>query len=44
MPIGLSVWGWPQWSFVPSESHPMGGMEFQVLLLLTSLYFLVKGN
>ncbi len=35
---------WPQWSFVPSESHPMGGMEFQVVLLLTSLYFLVKGN
>ncbi len=24
---------WPRWSFVPSESHPMGGMEFQVVLL-----------
>jgi putative oxidoreductase len=35
---------WPQWSFVPSESHPMGGMEFQVVLLLTSIYFVVKGN
>ncbi|TDJ31344.1 MAG: DoxX family protein [Gammaproteobacteria bacterium] len=35
---------WPQWSFVPSESHPMGGMEFQVTLLLISLYFLIVGN
>lgn len=35
---------WPQWSFVPSETHPMGGMGFQVVLLLTSLYFVIKGN
>ncbi len=35
---------WPQWSFVASESHPMGGMEFQVTLLLVALYLVIKGN
>jgi putative oxidoreductase len=35
---------WGRWSFVPSESHPMGGMEFQVTLALILLYFLIKGN
>ena len=33
-----------QWSFVPSETHPMGGMEFQVVLTLIALYFVIKGN
>ncbi|MEA3286171.1 MAG: DoxX family protein [Candidatus Marinimicrobia bacterium] len=35
---------WPQWSFVASESHPMGGMEFQLLTLLISLLFVAGGN
>lgn len=35
---------WGQWSFVASESHPMGGMEFQVVLLLTGVYFILRGN
>jgi putative oxidoreductase len=35
---------WGQWSFVASETHPMGGMEFQVVLLLTALYFAIRGN
>ena len=35
---------WGQWSFVPSESYPMGGSEFQATLLLISLYFVLKGN
>jgi len=34
----------PRWSFVPNESHPMGGMEFQVVLVLIALYFVFKGN
>ncbi len=34
----------PRWSFTPAEGFPMGGMEFQVVLLLTALYFLVMGN
>jgi len=34
----------PRWSFTPAEGFPMGGMEFQVMLLLTALFFLVMGN
>ena len=34
----------PRWSFTPAEGFPMGGMEFQVVLLLGALYFLVVGN
>lgn len=40
--IGLVHWG--QWSFVATETHPMGGMEFQVVLLFIALYFLIRGN
>lgn len=25
---------WPRWTFAPSESHPLGGMEFQLTLLV----------
>ena len=35
---------WPRWSFTPAEGFPMGGMEFQVTLLLIALYFLITGN
>ena len=35
---------WPRWSFVPSESHPMGGMEFQVVLLLLAAWFVLGGG
>lgn len=35
---------WGQWSFGASQSHPMGGMEFQVVLLLLGLYFVIRGN
>ena len=35
---------WGQWNFAPSETHPLGGMEFQVALLAIHLYFLAKGN
>ncbi len=35
---------WGQWSFVANEAYPMGGSEFQVTLLLVSLYLLLKGN
>jgi len=33
-----------QWSFVASDTHPMGGMEFQVLLLALGLWYLLVGN
>lgn len=35
---------WGQWSFMPTETHPMGGMEFQVTLLLGAIFLLLKGN
>lgn len=34
----------PRWSFTPAEGFPMGGMEFQVVLLLIGVYFLIMGN
>ena len=40
--IALVHWG--KWSFVASESHPMGGMEFQVVLLFLAAYLAIKGN
>jgi len=35
---------WGQWAFAPSETHPMGGMEFQVLVLAISLFVFLRGN
>jgi putative oxidoreductase len=35
---------WPRWSFVPTPEFPLGGMEFQVLLLGLSLYWLLGGR
>lgn len=40
--IALVHWG--QWSNMPSETHPAGGMEFQTLLLATGLFFALRGN
>ncbi len=35
---------WGQWHFMPSPSHPMGGLEFQVTLLGVGIYLFVRGN
>ncbi len=35
---------WPQWSFAPTESAPMGGMEFQSSMVLLGVYFLLRGK
>ena len=35
---------WGRWNFMAAEGFPMGGMEFQVVLLLTALFFVVMGN
>ena len=40
--IGLIHWG--RWNFVPNDSYPMGGMEFQVTLALLLLYLVITGN
>jgi len=35
---------WGQWNFLPSETHPMGGFQFQTVLILVSLYLVITGN
>ncbi len=35
---------WGRWNFVPTETHPMGGMEFQVTLIAVMLYLIITGN
>jgi putative oxidoreductase len=40
----IAIVHWGRWNFVPSESHPMGGFEFQAVLLLITLYLVVTGN
>lgn len=35
---------WPRWSFTPAEGFPLGGMEFQVTLILVALYFLASSG
>jgi uncharacterized membrane protein YphA (DoxX/SURF4 family) len=32
-----------QWDFVVTDAFPMGGMEFQVLMLALSGFFLLRG-
>ena len=40
----IAVAHWPRWNFAPGPEHPMGGMEFQVVLLLVLVYLLVQGG
>ena len=40
--IALVHWG--QWNFLPSETHPIGGIEFQTVLLLIMVYLVITGN
>ena len=35
---------WGRWNFTTAEGFPMGGMELQVVVLLTALFFIVMGN
>jgi len=36
------IFHWGRWSFTPSETHPMGGMEFPVIMALVLAYLLFK--
>ncbi len=40
----IVMFHWPQWSFVANELKPMGGMEFQVLLLGVATWFALGGG
>lgn len=35
---------WGRWNFLPSETHPIGGFEFQTVLLLIMVYLVITGN
>jgi len=35
---------WGRWNFLPSETHPVGGMEFQAVLALVMFYIVLTGN
>lgn len=35
---------WGQWHFMATATHPLGGMQFQVTLLLLALYLMIRGN
>lgn len=40
----ISMVHWGQWNFLPSETHPIGGIEFQSVLILIMLYIAIIGN
>ena len=40
----IAIVHWGRWNFVPTESHPMGGFEFQAVLLLVAIYLVIAGN
>jgi len=40
----IAIVHWGRWNFVPTESHPMGGFEFQAVLLLITLFLVITGN
>ena len=40
----ISLLHWGRWNFAPAEGFPMGGMQFQVTLILVALYLVVRGN
>lgn len=35
---------WGQWHFMSTATHPLGGMMFQVALIMVALYLVAKGN
>lgn len=35
---------WGQWHFMATPTHPLGGMMFQVTLVMLALYLLIRGN
>jgi putative oxidoreductase len=47
MPVmlgAIAMVHWGQWHFMATDTHPMGGMQFQVTLLLIMIYLFIKGN
>ncbi len=44
MLVAVLKYHWGQWSFLPSQSHPAGGIEFPLFLLVVCCYIFMKGN
>lgn len=44
MLVAVLKYHWGQWSFLPSQTHPTGGIEFPLFLLVACLYMFLKGN
>lgn len=42
--VAIAMHHWPKWSFVASAAHPLGGMEFQLLLLGVAVYLMQDGR
>ena len=40
----IAIVHWGRWNFVPTETHPMGGFEFQAVLLLITFFLVITGN
>jgi putative oxidoreductase len=40
----ISMVHWGRWNFVPNETHPMGGFQFQAVLLLIMFFLVITGN
>jgi uncharacterized membrane protein YphA (DoxX/SURF4 family) len=40
----IAIVHWGRWNFLPSDTHPLGGFEFQVVLILIMLYLVITGN
>ena len=40
----IAIVHWGRWNFVPTEAHPLGGNQFQTVLILLMLYVAIKGN
>ncbi len=40
----ISMVHWGRWNFVPTETHPMGGFQFQAVLLLIMFFLVITGN
>lgn len=35
---------WGRWAFSPADGYPLGGMEYQTLLVLLGTYLALRGN
>ena len=44
MLVAVLKYHWGQWSFLPSQSHPAGGIEFPLFLFVVCLYMFLRAG